>query len=384
MMVRLLGALATWLSAVGSALACSPIERVPVRLDDSGCFRLDRNLSLDDPVADTAIAVMTDNVTIDLGGFTISTPRDPDGRRVGIYSSERKGLTIRNGTLKGFFYGIRVDGGEGPRIENLHLEANTFRGLAISASDATIADNMISETGGTRVYPDAFAIGIEVIGPGCSVIGNTVVETYAVGIGEGVGISLSSNNAGCSVEKNRVSNARLDKQTRSFALWIGLSPDRSVHVLDNDLGGMTYPFWTLRERTRPWPDNLRVNFRDNRVRGVECSPHTLPEFFRGLDASNTFAYAGETCPDVIPERRRQLQAAGPDSARTWFALAAVKEQEFTSYIDQHGVASSEALESMAKAITSMERAAELGLAEAARVLPRLRATYESAPRGLRN
>ena len=72
-----------------------------------------------------AFIVAADNVTLDLGGYTVS--RDPGSTGAGgpgILLREVRGATVQKGTIKGFGAGVAIMGGGGNVVQNLTVQDN--------------------------------------------------------------------------------------------------------------------------------------------------------------------------------------------------------------------------------------------------------------------
>jgi len=86
----------------------------PFKIDQSGSYKLSGNLVV--PDGSNGIAVSVANVTIDLNGFSIQTVTTsitsgitavPNHNAGGVtVANDVSGITIRNGTIKGFFFAV--------------------------------------------------------------------------------------------------------------------------------------------------------------------------------------------------------------------------------------------------------------------------------------
>jgi hypothetical protein len=103
----------------------------PIVISQPGSYKLAGNLNV--PAGVNGIEIAADNVTLDLNGFTVSGPGSctygdsvqctETGDTKGIFDSTcLRELTVRNGTVRGFRYGIRAGG----RMSDLTLMHNTF------------------------------------------------------------------------------------------------------------------------------------------------------------------------------------------------------------------------------------------------------------------
>lgn len=189
---------------------------------------------------------------LDLSGYSlICRGCTSSTTAIGIHASNRRDITIKNGHVIGFYYGAKITNSEGyvplrhdhttaPTnivVQNLRLRGNFFRGVRVEARGARIEDNLIVDTGGSTVHANAYAFAIESFGGGATIEGNTIYNTYGVGTGEGVGISVSDFGVGTIVRDNRIANAADSNATgtASYGIWIGggSSPGSNVVVDDN-------------------------------------------------------------------------------------------------------------------------------------------------------
>lgn len=215
--------------------ACFAIDSLPYTIETSGCFLLRSDLAIKDPQG-TAILIRTNNVRLDLGGHRITGPSNPMVSGIGIAGHGVHKVTIENGTISGFLYGVRIEkrkkrSSENVTVRNLFLVENTFRGAMIDGEVTTIENTVVERTGGSHFFPDAFAIGLDLNGPNCLVSKNLIRETYPVGKGESVGISLGSNVQGCVIQNNELLNSRTDKDMRTFGI---LSRKESMPTIANN------------------------------------------------------------------------------------------------------------------------------------------------------
>jgi hypothetical protein len=119
----------------------------PVTISVSGSYRLSSNLTVPDANT-TAIQINTDNVTIDLNGFSILGPvvcsccptscSPNNGSGVGITSSNSN-ITISNGIVRGFgTSGISLIGAAG-RVEGVTASNNNQNGISIGGGPGIVS-----------------------------------------------------------------------------------------------------------------------------------------------------------------------------------------------------------------------------------------------------
>lgn len=214
------------------------ISSLPFTINAPGTYTLSNDLTCEGPQGTICVRVAASNVVIDLQGHSITcTSTDPARHIYGIKASEQKFVTIRNGSVNRCFYGIELEdvpeyGLYRPSngwhlIENMYLEGNTFRALRCDGAAITVRNNTIENTGGTTFYPNAYAMGIECVGPGSYIHDNYVHNTYPVGAGEGVGIAINSAGKGSTIANNEVVNDEINSQS-TIAYWAGGSDGETV------------------------------------------------------------------------------------------------------------------------------------------------------------
>jgi parallel beta-helix repeat protein len=122
---------------------------------------LDRDLT-DCP--SNGIVIGADGITLDLNGHTISG----DGKLVrrcprrqpcdiGVFNDRHDGVTVRNGSLRGFAVGVLVGGVRGNRLVELSSSRNQFFGYVITASSRTA---IRGSSGNDNPAPDGDGLGV--------------------------------------------------------------------------------------------------------------------------------------------------------------------------------------------------------------------------------
>lgn len=167
---------------------CSAITDASVPITAAG------NYCLVESVVGRGLTIDADDVVLDLRGFSIindgtaTQPMDASGKVAGVLSRNRNNITVRNGTIRGFDYGVHLGFPAGVRgtllVEDL-LVLNS-RSVGISAlvyETAIIRNNTVSGVSGNT----ARGIGIR---------------------GRGDAYNGDLNLSDVSIEGNRVSNVR--------------------------------------------------------------------------------------------------------------------------------------------------------------------------------
>lgn len=148
-----------------AVLGCFPGDSpgLPVTLSQPGSYVLTSNLTTSDP-NQNLIVLTTDNIAIDLNGFSLIGPNTCSGTPTtctnsgsgnGIFSgSIRKGVRLVNGTIRGMGnYGADLNAGPGVFVENVSFVENGSHGLFInSASVQGIGHNLVAVRNGARGF----------------------------------------------------------------------------------------------------------------------------------------------------------------------------------------------------------------------------------------
>lgn len=169
-----------------------------------GSYELTNNLA----VANSDCPVITaDLVTIDLAGFSITeTHRSSFCGETAIAAGEdRRGITVRNGSISGFGTGVDL-GGEGSVVEGLRLFGDP--GLLGIAAKGVVKGNIVDGFGcvlesGNGIVATGIVTGNYVagnqrgifIGEGSTVIGNTVTNNPHGGIIVSCPSNVTNNTA---------------------------------------------------------------------------------------------------------------------------------------------------------------------------------------------
>ena len=103
--------------ARAETVSCTPITSLPAVITVQGIYCFTGHLSTG-MTSGNAIDIQTNNVVLDLNGFKLGgLAAGPGTFAVGIHVDDRRNITIKNGTVRGFFRGDLVGGGlfPGPR-----------------------------------------------------------------------------------------------------------------------------------------------------------------------------------------------------------------------------------------------------------------------------
>lgn len=345
------------------ASGCNLVDRLPATLKKSGCYRLteDFNFEKNDGAA---IHIVANDIDLDFAGHSLTGSGSHADRAIGLMAEGVRNVIVRNGRLENFFYGIRFDYGDESRktnavtVSGMALSGNTFRGISTEGDAVQIIGNTIDNTGGTSVYPDAFAMALEVKGNNCSIRNNKINEVIPIGIGEGVGISLTNERDGCVIEDNDIRNTPDGKGT--FGIWLSNVSGQTL-VKGNTIEGYVLPFSLPLE---DYEVQAGLDISGNTVGSAACSPQNYGNFYKPILPSNFFKASNLECPLLANVQQKNLLAS-PDDARTVFRYAvSLYHCEADPWPDTETCCRMQR-----EALSYYRKAVELGLPEAKRVYP---------------
>jgi hypothetical protein len=223
--------------ARGETTLCTAITVLPKIIVAPGSYCLSNHLTTAATLTTgSAITINADDVSIDLNGFklesgAVAATITPNG----ISAVNRKGIAIRNGTIRGFYRGVYLQGGaasQGHLVEDLVAEGNKYAGLWIEGPGSVVRRTRVRNTTGTTVTPDSDTFGIRVMGAGCRVSDADVTGTVGIGAGTGRAVHVSSAD-GSVVELNRIGNS-----AAGASVGVNLLSGDDILVVGNAIAGM--------------------------------------------------------------------------------------------------------------------------------------------------
>lgn len=160
-----------------------PISELPFQVTVPGSYYFTSELTDD---GDGAIAVDTDNVTIDLMGYSLTGTGIGDG----IVLNGRKNVELRNGTVRLFENGIRdttmvPNAAQGYRVFNVRAVDNVSQGIWLPSADVLVKDCTASNNGLSGIL----------VGAGSAVRNNVTNNNGQAGILAGHGSTITGNVA---------------------------------------------------------------------------------------------------------------------------------------------------------------------------------------------
>jgi hypothetical protein len=187
----------------------TPISSLPFAIQVPGSYYVTTNLT--GAAGSHGILVEANDVTLDLGGFTLSGAA---GSLNGVHvAAARENLAVRNGTLRGWITGLQAPLVTSSQFESLRLFRNTEQGLRAGAASAISACTAyanwgigISAGSNSRLsQASGFGNGLEGL---FADSGSQVLACAASGnLGDGISVgsrclidrSVSENNAGSGI-----------------------------------------------------------------------------------------------------------------------------------------------------------------------------------------
>jgi hypothetical protein len=180
------------------------IISLPYAISAPGFYYLGADLS----TTGSGITVNTNNVTIDLMGFSVTGNSSPGG--IGIDISGRSNVEIRNGTVRSFGQGIySVMTAKNCRIINMRAISNTGTGIKLLGDNHLVQNCHAANNNG---------YGIWMSGGGTVITGNVI---------NGNG----SNGLQCTAGGNLMGNVCFDNAGYGFSLSLATS---DYYVIDRN------------------------------------------------------------------------------------------------------------------------------------------------------
>ncbi len=187
------------------------------------------------------ITIRTNNVTLDLMGYTLSGDRGSSDYGIWVDGSTgiRRGVCIRNGTVSAFGYGIRLSNVSGCRVEDVVCTTNSNYGIYLRGDSSGICkDNTlrrcVAADNGYGIVLGATSSGV------CE--GNRILDCIAERNGA-YGILLNGNGGSCSfneirstvIRRNGNNGVLLDGSASGFCNGNTL---RNCSISDNAQNGL--------------------------------------------------------------------------------------------------------------------------------------------------
>lgn len=163
-----------------ATVAATPkvITKLPYRITKPGTYVLSKTFNYLGPAH--AIEVQADDVTVDLRGNLLNYA-GTDGATTtaaGVFADSRKNVTVRNGTIRGFFRAVFLENSvnsAGHVVEDIVAEKCRLLGLQVKGPDMVVRRNRVIGLGSTTVGgPSRWGIFIQ--GERATVTDNVVLD----------------------------------------------------------------------------------------------------------------------------------------------------------------------------------------------------------------
>ena len=218
--------------AAESYQACTgTISALPVVVSSPGTWCLQSDLSTAIATGN-AITVSVNNVTIDCNGFKIG------GLAAGVATlaqgvrSTRLNTTVRDCRIRGFYFGVRLDGG-GAVVEDSRFDGNPY--AAVLVDDAVGRRNIFEGNGGTTRDPNSLSIQAT----GAAVIEDNIVISGFTTHAAGSVFAIFAAGPGPSISRNRVGGLTLPPGGSGGTYGITVGVEATVE--GNHLHGSSTP-----------------------------------------------------------------------------------------------------------------------------------------------
>jgi hypothetical protein len=219
---------------------CVEIASLPTIITTQGVYCLKGKLSTN-ITSGNAIEIQAGNVVIDFNGFKLGNMAAGDGTEaIGVYALERKNIVLRNGSIRGFYYGAQLvgSGGSGHLVEDMRFDGNKYRGLRIDGANAVVRNNFFIDIGGSTANLGVETIGID-WGSGV-VVTNNIISGVNAPSGPAYGIYMGT------VDGGEISNNRIFGLTGSQMRGINVtSASTNVAVVGNRVLNSTTGNWGI-------------------------------------------------------------------------------------------------------------------------------------------
>ena len=195
-MIAVSALLATSLAVPARAetINCTPITTLPAVISTQGIYCLTGNLATN-ITSGNAITITANNVTLDLNGWKLGGQGGGMATQAAGILSGADNVTIKNGIVRGFYYGIYLTG-RGGVVQDMLMDQNTHIGIAVFGQGSIVEHNQVVDTGGSTAEPSVTAIGIETaLGSGSLVVNNVVSGLTATGGLDEYGIAMTGLNS---------------------------------------------------------------------------------------------------------------------------------------------------------------------------------------------
>jgi hypothetical protein len=161
--------------SITSAIAISPsaVQAQALTISTPGVYVLSRNINV---ASGDGILITANNVTLDLGGRSVTTSASGAGR--GIVISNAKSVSVKNGKVGGFMMNVVGDTVENFEAANLQI---TGGGLPPAGGPSEIGFVLVASRGGSIHDNTVTSVSLGLIARGSASVGNRIFNNTFVG-----------------------------------------------------------------------------------------------------------------------------------------------------------------------------------------------------------
>jgi parallel beta-helix repeat protein len=213
--------------AQAETVVCTPIRQadIPYTISAAGVYCLQTDL-ITSMTSGNVITIASDNVVLDLNNHRIGgSGAGLATTAVGIFGNSVYNVTIIDGIVRGFEYGIELLDSASPgksannEIYGIRTDANTEYGISVVGLGNRIHDNVILRTGGSSITGTINAYGIASSGGGATIRKNDVVNTEEEATGTSYAIYLDASSQYSVIDGNRVTDPTKGPGT-SYGIYV--------------------------------------------------------------------------------------------------------------------------------------------------------------------
>jgi hypothetical protein len=186
------------------------IASIPAVINKQGtwCLNKDVNTGI---TAGIAIDIQANNVTLDCNDFKVGGLAAGIGTRtMGINAVGRNNITVRNCSIRGFFYGMNLEGSN-QLVEDNRFDGNTWIAIGVEGDASIVRRNQVTSTGGASGFTNELkALGIYTR-YNVYIEDNYVSDVVAAAGSDGFAMGIhAGENASGAIYRNRVSGVAGD------------------------------------------------------------------------------------------------------------------------------------------------------------------------------
>lgn len=145
------------------------INRANMVISEPGMYFIDRNLTA--TAASPVIDITANNVTLDLNGYTLTGPGGKNG--TGIRVRNAQGVTVRNGNVQNFAFGVMVAGSANVTVRELSIRGE---GLVVTAPPPETAIMVAQSRNVVLESNNIYNVGLGIFVRGGMSWGNRIVN----------------------------------------------------------------------------------------------------------------------------------------------------------------------------------------------------------------